>query len=228
MRRKENHIVSGALIGFGLVAIIDIIKQWIDHSQRNVPFTWKSYNGLQTLSRGAVGALAGGALGYLAYQYKISQEELLPFNSDEYLKKVLSAESLKTDPSMLKTATEAKEKLKQWFVDNFGNKLVCKPEDSGSFYKKTAIVSNFDFDIILPFKKGSYNTLEEMYHDVYEKVGRTFSGVGTVTKHTRAICLTMETGGNVLSFDIVPGREINNYLQEKDLNLFVRPDLVWK
>lgn len=38
-------------------------------------------------------------------------------------------------------------------VDKFGNKLVTLPEDTGSFYKRTAINSNFDLDIVLPFKK---------------------------------------------------------------------------
>jgi len=228
MRRKERHIANGAIIGFGFVGLIDIILQWVEHKDSGKDFTWESYNGLRTVKRGLVGAVAGGGIGYLVYEYKISEEEKLPFNSDEYLKKVLTSENLKADPALFQNVITYREKMKRWLVDKFGNKLAAPPEDGGSFYKKTAIASNYDLDIVLPFKKDSYVTLEDMYNDVYEKLGKRFENKATITKGTKAINLAFENDGNPVCFDIVPGRERFNYIKDRDLNLFVRPDWVWQ
>lgn len=228
MRRQGRHIVNGALIVGGATALVDILLQWMEHRDKGVEFTWDSYNGMRTLKRSLVGTAVGGGLGYAYYRYQISQEAKLPFNSDDYLKKILTEEHLKANPATFKSVVAYREKLKQWMVDKFGNKLVALPEDTGSFYKRTAINSNYDLDIVLPFRKNSYASLEEMYYDVYEKVGRAFGEKATVTKQTKAIGITFGNNGNPIHFDIVPGREINNYAVEKDLNLYVKPDWIWQ
>jgi hypothetical protein len=228
MRRQERNILNGALIFAGATALVDFLMQWSEHKNKGVDFTWKSYNGLRTVKRSLIGAAVGGGLGYAHYCYKVSEEAKLPFNSDEYVKKILTEEHLKANPAAFKSVVAAREKVKQWMVDKFGNKLVALPEDTGSFYKRTAIGSNYDLDIVLPFKRSSYNSLEEMYYDVYEIVGEKFGLSATVTKQTKAIGLTFENNGNPIHFDIVPGREINNYTIEKDLNLYVKPDWIWQ
>lgn len=228
MRKQDRQIVNGALIVGGATALIDILMQWMEHKDKGIDFTWDSYNGKRTLKRSLVGAAVGGGLGYAHYRYKMSQEAKLPFNSDEYIKKILTEEHLKSHPAVLISVTDARERLKQWMVDKFGKKLVALPEDTGSFYKRTAISSNYDIDIVLPFKRSSYNSLEEMYYDVYEVLGKAFGDRATVTKQTKAIGLTFENEGAPIHFDIVPGREINNYAVEKDLNLYVKPDWIWQ
>lgn len=228
MKRQDRHIVNGALIVGGATALIDILLQWMEYKDKGIDFTWDSYNGMRTLKRSLVGAAVGGGLGYAYYRYQISQEAKLPFNSDDYVKKILTEEHLKANPVTFKSVVAYREKLKQWMVDKFGNKLVALPEDTGSFYKRTAINSNYDLDIVLPFRKNSYASLEEMYYDVYEKVGKTFGEKATVTKQTKAIGITFENNGNPIHFDVVPGREINNYAVEKDLNLYVKPDWIWQ
>lgn len=228
MRRQDRHIVNGALIVGSATALIDILLQWMEHKDKGIDFTWNSYNGMRTLKRSLVGAAVGGGLGYAYYRYQISQEAKLPFNSDDYVKKILTEEHLKANPVTFKSVVAYREKLKQWMVDKFGNKLVALPEDTGSFYKRTAINSNYDLDIVLPYRKNSYASLEKMYYDVYEKVGKTFGEKATVTKQTKAIGITFENNGNPIHFDVVPGREINNYAVEKDLNLYVKPDWIWQ
>jgi hypothetical protein len=228
MRRQDRNIVNGALIVGGATALVDILLQWIEHKDKGVDFTWESYNGMRTLKRSLVGAAVGGGLGYVYYRYQISQEAKLPFNSDDYVKKILTEEHLKANPATFKSVVAYREKVKQWMVDKFGNKLVALPEDTGSFYKRTAINSNYDLDIVLPFRKNSYASLEEMYYDVYEKVWKTFGQKATVTKQTKAIGITFENNGNPIHFDVVPGREINNYAVEKDLNLYVKPNWIWQ
>lgn len=228
MRRQDRYITNGILWGAALTALADILIQWLEHKNRGERFTWENYDGWRTIKWSAIGGAVGGGIGYAVYCYKISEEAKLPFNSDEYVKKVLTKEHLKANPAAFKKVVASREKVKQWMVNKFGNKLVAFPEDTGSFIKRTAIVSNYDLDIVLPFKRSSYASLEEMYYDVYEVVGKAFGSTATVTKQTKAIGLTFENNGNPIHFDVVPGREINNYVVEKDLNLYVKPDWVWQ
>jgi hypothetical protein len=228
MRRQDRYILNGALIVGGATVLLDILMQWLEHRDKGIDFTWESYNGMRTFKRSLVGATVGGGLGYGYYCYKIREEANFPFNSDEYVKKILTEEHLKANPAVFKSVVAYREKVKQWLVDKFGNKLVAMPEDTGSFFKRTAIGSNYDLDIVLPFKRNSYSSLEEMYYDVYEVIGKAFGDRATVTKQTKAIGLTFENNGNPIHFDVVPGREINNYAVEKDLNLFVKPEWIWQ
>ena len=228
MRRKDSYIVNGAIIIGTATALIDIFLQWLEHKDKGIDFTWENYNGKRTIKRSLIGAAVGGGLGYAYYCYKISEEANLPFNSDEYLKKILTEEQLKANPIVFKKVVAHREKVKQWLGDRFVNKLAALPEDTGSFYKRTAIASNYDLDIVLPFRKNSYNTLEEMYYDVYKVVGKAYGENATVIKQSKAIGVTFGVDKNQIHFDIIPGREINNYRVEKDLNLYVKPDWIWQ
>jgi len=228
MRRKDRQIVYGVLIVGSATALVDIFMQWLEHKNKGVDFTWNSYNGMRTFKRSLVGAAVGGGLGYAYYRYQIDEEAKLPFNSDEFVKKVLTKEHLKANPVAFKNAVSVRERVKQWMVDRFGDKLVALPEDIGSFFKQTAIASNYDFDVVLPFKRSSYNSLEAMYYDVYDALEKAFGDRATVTKQTRTIGLTFEIDDNPIHFDVVPGREVNNYAVEKILNLYVRPDWIWQ
>lgn len=228
MRRQEKYIFNGALIFGGATALIDILMQWLELKDKGIDFTWESYSGKRTVKRSMIGATMGGGLGYAYYRYKISEEEKLPFNSDEYVKKILTEEHLKANPVVFKKVAAHREKVKQWLVDKFANKLAAHPQDTGSFSKRTAIGSNYDLDIVLPFKKKSYNTLEEMYYNVYEVVEKAYGKNAIVTKQSKAIGVTFGFEEDQIHFDIVPGREINNYVIERDLNLYVNPDWIWQ
>lgn len=228
MRRKEQYITKWALIAFAGTAGVDILLQWLEHLMDKKPFTWDSYNGKRTLKNAFIGGAIGAGVGYLAYQAKISEEAKHPFNSDEYLKKVLSEENLKSDPFLLRKYLSYKSDIKEWLNGKFESKLAWKAEDAGSFFKRTAIASNCDLDIVLPFKNNSYYTLEEMYYDVYETLKTRFGGRAIVSKQTKAIGLTFEHKGLPIHFDIVPGREVGDYRITRDLNLYVRPDWAWQ
>lgn len=228
MRRKERYLLNGALIGGGATALLDIFLQMLEHKDKGIDFKWGSYDGWRTLKNAALGGAIGAGVGYTIYCYKISEEAKIPFDSDEYVKRVLTKEHLKANPNDFKSVVEYREKLKQWLSNTFANKLVALPEDTGSFYKRTAISSNYDLDIVLPFRRDSYKTLEEMYYDVYEVIGKAYSSGAKITKHTKAIGISFEENGQYIHFDIVPGREINDYKKEKDLNLFVKPNWVWQ
>ncbi|MDX2189576.1 MAG: hypothetical protein SFY32_06915 [Bacteroidota bacterium] len=228
MRREQKYIVKGALIGGIVTATVDVLLQWYDHWNRNEDFTWEKYNGWRTVKNSLVGTVLGAGVGKGYYLYKVSEEEKLPFSSDAYLKKLLIKEYLKSDPVTFKKIVDHREEVKDCLSQKFKNKLAAPPEDAGSFYKRTAIASNHDLDIILPFKKTAYRSLEDMYTKVYDTIDSEYDGKATVTKQTKAIGLTFENDGNSIHFDIVPGREINDYTSEKNLNLYVNPDWQWQ
>ena len=212
----------------GLITLLDIFLQWIEHQNNGSKLTWDNYDGWRTVKRAALGGVAGAGIGYGIYQYKISEEAKIPFSSDNYLKKLLSQEHLKSDPILYQKVRTYREDVKKWLAIKFGNSLASRPEDTGSFYKRTAINSNYDLDIVLPFRKSSYSSLEDMYESVFKIIGEKFHGRAKVTRQTKAIGLTFENEGNPIHFDIVPGREINNYIIEKDLNLYVNPAWSWQ
>ena len=137
MRRKEQYVTRWALIGFAGSAGVDILLQWLEHLLDKKPFTWESYNGNRTLKNAFIGSAIGAGVGYLAYQAKLSEEAKHPFNSDEYLKKVLSEENLKSDPLLLKKYLSYKADIKEWLNRKFESRLICKAEDAGSFFKRT-------------------------------------------------------------------------------------------
>lgn len=228
MRRQERHIIQGAAIGFGAVLLVDVLMQWFEHWEEGKRFTWESYDGKRSLKRGAIGGLVGGGIGYGVYQYKLSEEAKLPFNADEYLKKVISAENLKSDPNLYQKVLGLRNEIKKILAEKFIGKLIDYPQDTGSFIKGTAINSSYDLDIMLPFHKYSYDSLEVMYSECYEMLEKSFGDNATITMHTKAIGVSFAYDDQVVHFDIVPGREINDYKKDKDLNLYVKPNWFWE
>ncbi len=228
MRSKERYIVNGGLIGFGVGVLGDILIQWIEHVNQQKRFTWENYDGWRTVKNGLVTGAIGAGIGYLAYEFRLSEEIKHPFNADEHLKRMLSSQNLKNHPELFQSILERRSHMKEVLLANFKNKLASHPEDVGSFYKRTAIVSGSDLDIVLPFRKDSYSTLEEMYNNVFATLNKKFGAQATVIKRTKAIEITFGTDENAVSFDIVPGREISDYKTTKDLNLYVRPDWAWQ
>jgi hypothetical protein len=87
------------------------------------------------------GSAIGTGVGYLAYQAKLSEEAKHPFNSDEYLKKVLLEENLKSDPLALKKYLSYKAEIKEWLNRKFESRLICKAEDVGSEIRQLFKVS---------------------------------------------------------------------------------------
>jgi hypothetical protein len=228
MNRKEKFILKGALILGGTAALIDLLFQWLEKKQQGQNLTWDNYNGKRTMKWSLLGLGIGAGAGYLYHEHKLSEEKNHPFHSDEYLKKIIREEDLKSDPVLLNSVMALRQTIKQQMADEFSSHLVCAPEDAGSFIKRTAIASNFDLDIILPFKRNSFNSLKEMYEDVYQRLISVYGNTAQITKHTKAIGVTFPCQNQYNSFDIVPGREINSYELTKDLKLYVRPDWFWQ
>ncbi len=228
MKRQQRYITYGAT-GISLAAIgFDILQQWLEHKDQEQRFTWETYDGMRTFKIALLGGIAGAALGKAYYHYIMGNEAKLPFDPDEYLQKQISQENLKSDPELFRIAIDVRKRVKQVLSEVFKDSLVSVPEDTGSFHNRTANVSNYDFDIILPFKKNSYSSLFDMYNDVVTKLGEVFHNKAFIRKHTKAIGLIFDHNGLEFHFDIVPGREVGDYRLNKTLNLYKRPTWIWQ
>jgi hypothetical protein len=223
MRRKPKHIIGTAAAVSGITALVDVLMQWSEHAERGLPFNWEGFDGRRTLKKAAIGAVAGAGLGYLLYEYKVEQESGYPFCSDDFLNKLLAEENLKSDPVLFEKFMFYKMKVQDWLHKRYAADLVCAPILAGSFFKRTAISSNYDLDILLAFLKNAFATLEEMYDDVYSSVGDEFQGKAVITRGARGIGVTFDNNGIPIHIDVVPGREIGDFKKDHLLNFYVNP-----
>ena len=228
MRRENKQILKGSLIGASITTAIDIFLQWEEHSKRGEAFTWKNFDGWRTLKWAATGGAIGGGIGYLMHHMNLAKESKQPFSSDKFLNEILANENLKTDKALFNRIIIEREKVKRILMNCFSHKLVTSPEVTGSFHKRTAIRSNYDLDIIVPFKKRSVRSLERMFNDVYDVLRITYGSNASINKQRRAIGIEINFGNDSIHIDVVPGREINNYLMDRKLNLYVKPEWIWQ
>lgn len=105
------------------------------------------------------------------------------------------------------------------------------PFQSGSFAKHTATNVKFDMDIVIPFKKSAFSTLQEMFDSVYDFLLEKYRGTRVVIRKQKVsigIRFPLEEGDDrAVELDVVPGRELGdgNYPEFRDLNLCFNEDL---
>jgi hypothetical protein len=228
MRREIKYPVVGFTAGFIAGGLVDFIIQAI-RLDRKSEFEFSKIDWLHCLktafSIGSIGAIAG----YGFYRWKLYSESRVPFDSDRFLSQLLCSNSIKSDPSLYNRAERERQSIKQYISQAFSGQIVNgKPINWGSTAKGTAIGDCCDFDIIIPFSKNSFASLEEMYNSVYNVLHRSYSSVDCdVRKQRRSIGITFHFGEKNLHFDVVPGREINDYRTDGELNLFEKNRDFW-
>lgn len=228
MRRQTKYMVNGALIGGGLSVLGDVFLQWFEHYRKGQEFNWNSIDTNRTLRNGLIGAGLGTGVGYLSYNSKRIKESEHEFRSDDYIGEILKSENVKNESEIFNATLHYRGKVKSFLSSTYSYKLAVPPEDTGSFHKRTAIGSNYDIDVILAFKRDQFATLSDMYHDVLQSLQTRFDGEAKIKKQKKSIELTFFSNGFEFRFDIVPGREINDYRTDKKLNFYVRPDWFWQ
>ncbi|MBR0572969.1 MULTISPECIES: nucleotidyltransferase domain-containing protein [Pasteurellaceae] len=104
---------------------------------------------------------------------------------------------------------------------NIGTQLYT-PFNSGSFKKHTAINSKFDLDLVVPFKKNSFSTIEKMFDDVEEKLRKKYES-STVTVRRQKVSLGIIFNSEEINIDVVPAREAtkDGFLDDRNLNLHI-------
>lgn len=142
----------------------------------------------------------------------------------EYLQDVLSSYRMKHISTIVDKFKQKRDELKEALEEEFKDKIYS-PKNSGSFAKHTAINSKFDLDLIVPFKRASFDTLEKMFDETYNFLYNKYSNSSTVRKQKVSIGITffVDEDEDEISLDIVPGRELNEdkYPDDNKINLYV-------
>lgn len=120
---------------------------------------------------------------------------------------------------------EIKIALEEHYSDNIYN-----PFDSGSFAKHTAINIKFDLDLIAPFKRDSFDTIQNMFDDVFNFLEKKYGQTGMAHVRKQKVSIGVEfyadKDGDKINIDVVPGREltIDNFSETKKLNIYFNDD----
>lgn len=144
-------------------------------------------------------------------------------NLSEHLQEVLNTHKMAKIDGLLEKYNEKREEIKTALMEHYST-AAYTPFNSGSYAKHTAFNSKFDLDLVIPFKKSSFSTLEMMFNDVFEFLEDKYKDIAEVRRQKVSIGVLFpeDSDGEVINIDIVPGRELgeDDYIDSKDLNLF--------
>jgi hypothetical protein len=111
--------------------------------------------------------------------------------------------------------------LEESFADELSGKIIM----SGSLKKSTELNTNFDVDLIIPFRHDAF-TLETMSREVLEVLEDSFANRWNWTVRDQRVSVGLiykQFWGASVKIDVVPGREIGlgSYQHNRNLKLFV-------
>lgn len=145
-------------------------------------------------------------------------------SKSEYLQEVLQTHRMAHVEDLLKKYRTKKQEIKEAIEANYSGDIY-NPLNSGSYAKHTAINNKFDLDVMIPFKRNSFNTLEEMFNDLFDFLYDEYGNDARVIKQKVSIGIEFyaDEDGDTISIDVVPGRELNKDQYEDDhkLNLYI-------
>lgn len=140
-----------------------------------------------------------------------------------HLQQVLETHRMAHIEKLLDKYKEKRQEVKEALEENYKDKIY-NPINSGSYAKSTHINTKFDLDIVAPFKKKSFDSIEIMYNAVFDFLYEKYKDVAEVRKQKVSVGIIFfeDEDGDVIDIDVVPGRETseNNYMESKDLNIY--------
>lgn len=143
---------------------------------------------------------------------------------NDYLRTVINSYKMAHVNDLLDKYRERRKEIKDKIDSKYGTNIY-NPMNSGSYAKHTAINNKFDLDMVVPFKKNAFSTLEEMFDDIYNFLSDEYNSEANIRKQKVSVGLEFykEDEGDSVSIDVVPGRELNldQYSTDFKLNLFV-------
>ena len=145
-------------------------------------------------------------------------------DKNKHLECVLESHKIRKNQNLLDKHVAKRNEIVTLLKDKYECDLY-DPFDSGSYAKHTAVNKKFDFDLIAPFKRNAFETLEEMYTAVYDFLYEKYKDVATVRKQKVSVGIEFyaDSDGDIVNVDVVPGRELNKdqYKDDNKLNLYV-------
>lgn len=142
----------------------------------------------------------------------------------KHLNSVLDSHKMAHIEDLFNKYKSKRDDVKNSLDSNYNtNSYACM--NSGSYAKHTAINIKFDLDLVLPFNKKSFSSLEEMFDSVYEFLNDKYKNEAYIRKQKVSIGIEFfaDDDGDIITIDVVPGRELNEdqYTSDKNLNLYI-------
>lgn len=142
----------------------------------------------------------------------------------QHLESVLKTHKMSHIESLVDKYKEKRDEVKKALEEKYSTNIY-NIINSGSYSKHTAINIKFDLDIVSPFKRDSFGSLEEMFDDVFNFLSEEYKDEASIRKQKVSIGLVFDADedGDIISLDVVPGRELNKdqYLDDNKLNLYI-------
>lgn len=145
-------------------------------------------------------------------------------DKNNHLNCAIQSHKTSKEQKLLDKHIEKRNNIKEALEEKYGNDLY-NPFNSGSYAKNTAVNKKFDFDLMAPFKRNAFDTLEKMYNDVFDFLSDKYQSEAYLRKQKVSIGLEFyaDEDGDIVKVDVVPGRELNKdqYADDNKLNLYV-------
>jgi len=229
MRKQDKYIFNGVAVAAGIVGLIDYFQQKEKLKRIGQKMTSENYNGLQAFKKITVFGVIGGIVGNEVYKWEFGEESKKEFSSDNFLKNLVREENPNLNHMKLQELKSITKGVKDKLYNEFSDQLVCYPETVGSLSKKIAITNTYDSDIVMPVKKDNhFGNMRNLSNDIHDTIEDLFEGEAEVIKRTKATSLIFQGNEGVHKVDVVYGREIGNYKDDKNLNLYIRRPFFWQ
>lgn len=153
----------------------------------------------------------------------------MSFDNNKHLKEVLDTHKMCHVQDFVNKVKKRREEIKAKMHNHYGSDKYPSFE-SGSFAKHTATNVKFDLDLVEPFKRNAFGTLQEMFDSVHDFLAEEYKNTGVTIRRQKVsigVSFPIEEGDEKpVELDVVPGRELSddNYLDSHDLNLCFNED----
>lgn len=145
-------------------------------------------------------------------------------DKNKHLECVLKSHNIENNEELMTAYRNKRNGVREDLKNKYSG-AIYRILHSGSYKKNTAVNIKFDMDLVVPFKKDEADTLEKIFNDLYKYFNEDYrkkdSTLLEVKKQKIAIGLVFLVDGHMLDLDIVPGREVNDYEDDGDLNVYV-------
>jgi hypothetical protein len=153
----------------------------------------------------------------------------MTIDKNAHLQNVLETHRMSHIDELVQKHVSRRDEIKEALEEKFSD--MYSPFNSGSFGKHTAINTKFDLDLVAPFKRNTFDTIEKMFDAVYDFLQEKFekTGLAEVRKQKVSIGVRFysDQDGDEINIDVVPGRELNvdSYQDDRSLNIYFNESL---
>lgn len=225
--KTTKYAINGAIIfGIGNALLNALIQLNEMNDDPNKEFDWE-----RLFKAGGKGALAGGAGGLVVggiMDYRNGNER--PLNTSAILGTLMSDMMLdKNDPTYMKLSRKA-ERIVNMIKSHYKNSLGGPILRIGSTEEGTALSSDFDIDISVPFSPYSFSSTGVMIEDLYNFLDEYYQDYDLIKirQQRKSIGLIFDIDGERFKVDIVPYKLSKNSDNKTTGYLYVKADSIFE